>query len=53
LCYPWTFPDEQARIVGLLIERVDVHADGIELRIRTDGLRSLVAELTAPKEVAG
>ncbi len=47
------FPAEQARIVGLLIERVEVHEDGIQLRIRTDGLKSLVAELTAPKEQAG
>ncbi len=47
------FPAEQARIVGLLVERVEVHPDGIELRLRTEGLRSLVAELTAPKEQAG
>lgn len=47
------FPNEKARIVQLLVERVDVHEDGIQLRLRTDGLRSLVAELTAPKGAAG
>jgi len=41
------FPGEQARIVGLLLERVDVRPDGIELRLRADGLKSLVAELRA------
>jgi site-specific DNA recombinase len=41
------FPDEQARIVQLLIECVDVSPDGLELRIRGDGLKSLVAELKA------
>jgi hypothetical protein len=43
----WTelFPGQQARIVQLLVERVDVHEDALEVRIKTDGLRSLVAEL--------
>ncbi len=41
------FPAEQARIVQLLIERVEVSPDGLEVRIRGEGLRSLVAELTA------
>ena len=44
------FPAEQARSVGLLVERVEVRADGIELRLRTDGLRSLVAELMPEPE---
>ena len=39
------FPGEQARIVQLLVQRVDVHTDGLEVRLRADGLRSLVAEL--------
>lgn len=39
------FPDEQARILHLLVERVDIHPEGAEVRIRADGLRSLVAEL--------
>jgi hypothetical protein len=36
---------EQARIVQLLVERVDVQEDALEVRIRTDGLASLVGEL--------
>jgi site-specific DNA recombinase len=39
------FPAEQARIVQLLVERVDVLDDVIELRIRAEGLASLVGEL--------
>jgi hypothetical protein len=39
------FPAEQARIVQLLVERVDVQEDAIEVRIRTEGLASLVGEL--------
>ncbi len=38
-------PAEQARIVQLLVERVDVHVDGLEVRLRAEGLASLVAEL--------
>jgi hypothetical protein len=39
------FPAEQARIVQLLVERVDVLEDAIEVRIRAEGLASLVGEL--------
>ena len=39
------FPAEQARIVGLLVERVDVTPDGIGIRLRTEGLASLVRDL--------
>ena len=39
------FPAEQARIVQLLVERVDVQADALEVRIRAEGLASLVGEL--------
>ena len=39
------FPAEQARIVQLLVERVDVQEDALELRIRAEGLASLVGEL--------
>ncbi len=41
------FPAEQTRIVQLLVERGEVQPDGIELRLRSDGLRSLVAEITS------
>lgn len=39
------FPVEQARIVQLLIERVDVAESGIAIRLRTEGLASLAGEL--------
>ena len=39
------FPAEQARILQLLVERVDVSLDDIDIRLRTDGLASLVADL--------
>jgi site-specific DNA recombinase len=39
------FPAEQARIVQLLVERVDVQENALEVRIRAEGLASLVAEL--------
>jgi site-specific DNA recombinase len=39
------FPDEQARVVRLLVERVEVQADGLEVRLRAEGLASLAAEL--------
>lgn len=41
------FPAEQTRIVQLLVERVDVAPDGIQIRLRTDGLVTLVADLRA------
>ena len=39
------FPAEQARIVELLVERVDLQPDGIDLRLRIEGLTSLYSEL--------
>ena len=41
------FPAEQARIVQMLIERVDVGLDGADIRLRIEGLTSLVADLRA------
>ena len=41
------FPSEQARIVQLLVERVDVSPDGADIRLRTEGLTKLVAYLGA------
>jgi site-specific DNA recombinase len=46
------FPAEQARIVQLLVERVDVNEDAIEVRIRTAGLASLVGELRQDERMA-
>jgi site-specific DNA recombinase len=39
------FPAEQARIVQLLVERVDIGPDGADIRLRTEGLINLVADL--------
>jgi hypothetical protein len=44
------FPAEQARIVHLLVERLEVRADGLEVRLRAEGLMSLVAELRQGQE---
>jgi site-specific DNA recombinase len=43
------FPAEQARIVQLLVERVDISTDGADIRLRTEGLTNLVTELRAIK----
>lgn len=40
------FPAEQARIVQLLVERVDMTTEGADIRLRTQGLTSLVADLS-------
>ncbi len=42
------FPAEQARIVALLVERVDIGIDGLQLRLRVDGLVHLAGEMQAP-----
>jgi len=39
------YPAEQARILRLLIERIDVAPDGISVTLHAGGIRSLVAEL--------
>ena len=39
------FPAEQARIVALLVERVDIGSHGLNVRLRTDGLAALVREM--------
>jgi hypothetical protein len=41
------FPAEQARIVRLLVERIDVAPDGIRVRLRAEGLHTLVEQLSA------
>ena len=38
------FPAEQARIVQLLVERVEIAEDGLDIRLRTEGLAGLVRE---------
>jgi hypothetical protein len=47
------FPAEQARIVRLLVDRVDVRAEGAEVRLRLDGLGSLVRDLAEQAPAAG
>ncbi len=39
------FPAEQARIVRLLVERVNLAPAGMQVRLRADGLQTLVEEL--------
>ncbi len=40
------FPAEQARIVQLLVERIDVGEQGFDLRLRVDGLAHLARDLS-------
>jgi site-specific DNA recombinase len=49
------FPAEQARMIELLVERVDISPTGIDLRLRVDGLTSLCNDLrgaTPPQQEA-
>jgi hypothetical protein len=39
------FPAEQARLVRLLVERVDVAKDGLRVRLKTEGLRDVIQDL--------
>jgi len=40
------FPTEQARIIELLVERVDVRTDCVDIKLRISGVTSLISELT-------
>jgi hypothetical protein len=40
------FPVEQTRIIQLLVERIDLGTDGVDIKLRIDGITSLVGELT-------
>ncbi len=46
------FPAEQARIVRLLVERVEVGPDGADIRLRVEGLASLMRDLRATTTAA-
>jgi hypothetical protein len=46
------FPAEQARIVQLLVERVDVRVHGVEVRLRPNGLTGLVREVAGSRRAA-
>jgi hypothetical protein len=44
------FPAEQARIVRLLVDRVDVDVDGLRIRLRTEGLSGVADELSVSED---
>ncbi len=44
------FPAEQARIIALAVERVDLGPDAIDVRMRIDGLAELAQELLSNAE---
>ena len=46
------YPAEQARILRLLIERIDVAPDGISVTLHAAGIRSLVTELAGAEAAA-
>ena len=46
------FAAEQARLVQLLVERVDVQEDGVEIRFRVDGLASLAEDFKSERAAA-
>ena len=46
------FPAEQARIVQLLVERVDVRIGGMEVRLRANGFSGLVREVAGSGRAA-
>ena len=39
------FPAEQTRIIQLLVQRIDLKVDGLELHLRTQGLGHIAEEL--------
>ena len=41
------FPAEQARLLQLMVEQVAISPDGADLRLRAEGLASVVADITA------
>ena len=46
------FPAEQARIVQLLVERIDVRMHGVEVRLLPNGLAGLVREVAGNRRAA-
>ena len=39
------FPAQQSRIIELLVERVDVRTDRVDIKLRIAGVTSLIGEL--------
>jgi len=46
------FPEEQRRIVQLLVEHITVSTSGINIRFRTNGIEQIVEELQPSEELA-
>ena len=46
------FPAEQARIIQLLVERVEISTSGAAITLRTEGLSSLIQDLNQRSELA-
>jgi hypothetical protein len=46
------FPAEQARIVELLVERVDVRSNDVEVRLRPNGLTGIVRHVAGNRKAA-
>ena len=46
------FPAEQARLVQLLVERVEIEVDGLSVRLRIDGLSGVAHEMAAREALA-
>ncbi|MBR0831360.1 recombinase family protein [Bradyrhizobium manausense] len=44
------FPVEQARVVGLLVERIDLGPDKFDITLKIEGLTSLSSQLTPAQE---
>jgi hypothetical protein len=45
------FPAEQRKIIGLLVDRVVVYENDLDVRIKTDGLHSLVSKLRSRSDI--
>jgi hypothetical protein len=46
------FPVEQARIVQLLVERVDVRSNDVEVRLRPNGLTGILRDVAGNRKAA-
>jgi hypothetical protein len=46
------FPAEQARIIQLLVERVEIGPEGADIRLRVSGLANIAGELGAASTAA-
>jgi hypothetical protein len=45
------FPAEQARIIQLLVRRVNVTAAGLEVDIRREGITGVIREMVTPRQM--